>query len=143
MTEDINKELNPCLYILMRSDMDSMNSGKGMAQSSHAASAFASYAFNQDRESIDNRGLDQWMTETRQGFGTVVVLDGGDLETISQELEIAHSYGCWSEMIHDPSYPIQDGDVTHYIPIDTCGYIFADRDGDMGRELSQRYNRHP
>ena len=36
--------MTPVLYILMRTDMDSMNPGKAMAQASHASNAFVSNA---------------------------------------------------------------------------------------------------
>ena len=36
--------MTPVLYILMRTDLNSMNPGKAMAQASHAGSAFANNA---------------------------------------------------------------------------------------------------
>ena len=36
------KETEPVLYILMRSDMVSLNPGKAMAQAAHAANCFTS-----------------------------------------------------------------------------------------------------
>ena len=56
------------LYILMRTDMDSMNPGKAMAQASHASNAFV---FRFGKENL----VKQWQGETQQGFGTVLVLD--------------------------------------------------------------------
>jgi hypothetical protein len=28
-------------------------------------------------------------------------------------------------VVHDPTYPIVDGDVVHHIPLDTCAYVFV------------------
>ncbi len=31
-------------------------------------------------------------------------------------------------VVHDPTYPLADGDVTHLIPLDTCGWAFGPPD---------------
>ena len=36
--------MTPVLYILMRTDMNSMNPGKAMAQASHASNAFITHS---------------------------------------------------------------------------------------------------
>ena len=48
------------LYILMRTDMDSMNPGKAMAQASHASNTFV---FRFGKENL----VKQWQGETKQG----------------------------------------------------------------------------
>jgi len=27
--------------------------------------------------------------------------------------------------VHDPTYPIRDGEVTHLIPLNTCAFVFG------------------
>lgn len=111
------------LYIIMRTDLASMNPGKGMAQSSHAYGALKKYI-------KDNPGTRQaflsWMSQTPQEFGTTIVL-GGTLAEIHEALaklwwlNVPVAAG-W---VHDDTYPIRDGDVTHLIPLDTCAFILG------------------
>ena len=98
------KEPEPYLYVLMRSDMASMNTGKACAQSAHAANYFAWTMNNKRRDfctkvgefhsfedmeqakmaqSLDYykqwvrhiRLFNQWETSTPQGFGVTICLD--------------------------------------------------------------------
>ena len=64
--------MTPVLYILMRTDMDSMNPGKAMAQASHASNAFVSNA--EPGYNVDEELFNAWQQSTTQGFGTVLVL---------------------------------------------------------------------
>jgi len=128
---DLMKEPNPYLYILMRSDLDSMNPGKKVAQGAHAANQFV-FEFMRDTEkpNYPNRMImmfEQWQTSTPQGFGVTITLDidGNKLPLV---YKAAKKMGFPAGVTHDPSYPITDGLVTHLIPLDTCGYVFGDKD---------------
>ena len=74
----------PVLYILMRNDLSSMNSGKAMAQASHASNAFAHYMRYtrcEEDDGIECEGLlNMWEDQTTQGFGTVLVLSVNELQ---------------------------------------------------------------
>ena len=113
------------LYILMRTDMDSLNPGKAMAQASHASNALV---YRWGKENI----VKEWQGETQQGFGTVLVLGvTGDemykvVDTVKEDLRFKEEV--YADIIHDPTYPVQDGEVVHHIPVDTCGYVFGDTD---------------
>lgn len=111
----------PTLYILMRTDMVSMNPGKAMAQAAHAANAFV-YSTSNDDSFVD---LGAWMGSTEQGFGTTITLAVSSEEALNEAVAEARLHGYPAEMIHDPTYPIRDGAVTHYVPVDTCGYVFT------------------
>lgn len=104
----------------MRSDMVSMNPGKGMAQASHAANAFVKFAKN---KSYDISG---WENSTPQGFGTVYVLDGGTISEMHEAIDPLIEQGFIAEFVNDPSYPIIDGKVFHSINIDTCAYVYCE-----------------
>lgn len=122
----------PVLYILMRSDMDSMNTGKAVAQGAHAANQFV---FNlTQRPGTDTPAqhvikidqYDRWKEETGQGFGVTVTLDvTGDI--LPRVVLFARTAGFEAGVTHDPSYPLRDGSVTHLLPLDTCGYIFGEK----------------
>ncbi len=72
------------LYILMRTDMASGTPGKMMAQASHASNAFVKRAFDVGED------ISGWTNQTDQGFGTVIVLDGGNINDIRNSIEILY-----------------------------------------------------
>jgi len=122
--------MEPRLYILMRTDMESMNAGKGMAQAAHAANAFTATMDRLKRANCDGVTTEvsaymEWKAQTHQGFGTTIVLDAGTGEDLVEAIENAKAFGFVADVLHDPTYPVRDGQVTHFIPVDTCGYVFA------------------
>lgn len=137
----------PRLYILMRTDMASMNPGKGMAQAAHAANTFTNRFDEYVRSS---KGPDippylaaylAWQRTTNQGFGTTITLavDGATMYKVVDSLMFA---GFKTEIINDPTYPIRDGEVTHYLPVNTCAYVFVP-DPDEAPESLQKLPLHP
>jgi len=133
----------PVLYILMRTDLDSMNPGKAMAQASHAGSTFVHNA--EPGYNVDEELFNAWQKETPQGFGTVLVLGVTEVQ-MRTAVAVAESFGVDKfpcEIIHDPTYPLQDGDTTHFIPVDTCGYIFGDKENITLQAILQNFELHP
>lgn len=115
----------PVLYILMRNDLESMNPGKAMAQAAHAADALR--AGLQGKLKI-NRLYGVWQGQTSQGFGRTIVLsatEGQITNTVSQSDQPFHRHKLICEWVHDPSYPIRDGELVHHIPLNTCAYVFG------------------
>ena len=134
--------MTPVLYILMRTDMDSMNPGKAMAQASHASNAFVSNA--EPGYNIDEELFNAWQESTPQKFGTVLVLGVTEVQ-MRTAVEVAESFGVDKfpcDIIHDPTYPLQDGDTTHFIPVDTCGYIFGDKDDALLEAIIGKFELH-
>ena len=134
--------MTPILYILMRTDMDSMNPGKAMAQASHASNAFVSNA--EPGYNIDEELFNAWQQSTPQGFGTVLVLGVNEAQ-MRTAVEVAESFGVDKfpcDIIHDPTYPLQDGDTTHFIPVDTCGYIFGDKEDPLLEAIIGKFELH-
>ena len=133
----------PVLYILMRTDLASMNPGKAMAQASHAGSTFVHNA--EPGYNVDEELFNAWQRETPQGFGTVLVLGVTEVQ-MRTAVAVAESFGVDKfpcEIIHDPTYPLQDGDTTHFIPVDTCGYIFGDKENITLQAILQNFELHP
>ena len=124
----------PVLYILIRNDLDSMNMGKAAAQASHASNAFVQ-RFHEEaqkntlnctsRFSLTHEVFYNWQNTTDQGFGTVLVLEA-NIEKIREVTSNMYNSGYLAEIVHDPTYPIKDGFVTHRIPLDTCAYVFVE-----------------
>ncbi len=110
------------LYILMRTDLASMNAGKGMAQAAHAANAFQKAAGD---EANGGGTYHEWFNQTPQGFGTTITLAMSGHAELYDMVSVAKGHGYLAGLVHDPSYPVRDGAVTHLLPIDTCGYIFV------------------
>ena len=138
--------MNPVLYILMRTDLESLNAGKAMAQAAHAGNALE-YMALESSEFDPGAGIysayQAWKNQTSQGFGTTIVL-GGSMSLISMDVKRLQGFGYLADVVHDPSYPIRDGSVTHLIPLDTCAYVFApDKDDPMIRMSLSSYGLHP
>lgn len=132
MAEVLKKESQPILYILMRTDLASMNPGKAIAQGAHAATAFEFKMAQLLQEPETNMSIYdlymKWRHSTEQGFGTKIVLDAGDERSMNWTLSTAAGRtDTVVDIILDPTYPLRDGSVTHYLPLYTCGYIFTDK----------------
>lgn len=119
--------MNERLYILMRTDMSSLNPGKAMAQAAHAANHFI-HNFEM------TEAVKEWLAQG-EGFGTTIVLNVGSEESLKRYTGRAEELGYPSDIILDTTYPIRDGDVTHLVPVITCGYIFAEGSPPFLREL--------
>ena len=132
----------PVLYILMRDDLESMNAGKGMAQASHASNAFL-HTVNQNTALAATTVslVQKWKDETERGFGTAIVLAVNESE-MRIKTEIAITLGFVAGIVHDPGYPIRDGEAHHEIPLDTCAFAFGDRNDDMIRYLFSDLDLH-
>lgn len=136
---------NLYLYILIRTDLGSMGSGRACAQCSHASNAFIKSFGKMD-------DVVAWSSQTPQGFGTAIVL-GASLDQIFEKL-----YKCgkfYNELIYDPDYVItipkeivylikSDKETPYPIKLEpslidvnkyilhrkeiTCAYIFGDKE---------------
>jgi Peptidyl-tRNA hydrolase PTH2 len=94
------------LYVFVRTDMPSMNSGKAQAHSGHAANAFVHE--NVISKLINKQPLgkliEDWTNCTPQGFGTQINLQGA-WKDVLEALNIAKSQGLIANMVNDPTYP--------------------------------------
>lgn len=129
-------------YILMRTDLDSMNPGKAMAQASHAYPAMAAYVKRYWGESsFFSDLLERWQSQSEQSFGRTIVL-GGTPGEISDVLQRArHFPDVLAEWVVDPTYPLRDGVATHLIPLQTCAYVFGPT--DRGEQVTKFMRLHP
>ena len=111
------------MYVIIRNDLDSMTPGRACAQATHAANHCVYSLINID----DMRGLREWQNETPQKFGTTIVLQADWLTILDVIDSINYMVGKHIKygIVHDPEYHIQDGSVTHLIPLDTCAWIFG------------------
>ena len=150
--------MNPVLYAIMRNDLGSLNSGKGMAQAVHIGNALETHFEDEMHKARLNNELDygtptarthlhasywSWKRQTSQGFGTTIVL-GGPMSRIKVDIEWLQKFGYLASVVHDPTYPLLDGSVTHLIPLDTCAYVFApNKDDDYLRVVLDNYDLHP
>lgn len=135
----MKESLYAILYIIMRSDLASMNPGKAIAQGSHAANKAACHA-----EVAAPALYENWSNQAQnQNFGTVIVLAGKDMNAVRdliEEVEAKTTVGtseqnaCVVGTVLDSTYPIRDGSVTHHIPLETCGYIMCYR-GSKANEI--------
>ena len=107
---------NPCLYVIVRTDMPSMNNGKAQAHSGHAVSAFEEAAIIQPLENGQkpNELVQLWRKMTKQGFGTQINLkvpwnDVKRIVSIIYNDILVHgdlsSSPLMAELVTDPTYP--------------------------------------
>lgn len=117
----------PALYILMRTDMASMNAGKAMAQAAHAANAFIHTSAMQfpEGDHQDYADISAWQHQTAQGFGVTLTLAVPTEKEMKEAVWAAIEDGFIADTVHDPTYPVRDGEVTHLLPVDTCAYVFT------------------
>ena len=113
----------PRLYVLMRTDLASMNPGKAVAQGAHAANQCVHEIAVAG--SVEQRAmLAEWETQTGNGFGTTITL-GVSEAAMRSAILVARSLGLHADVVHDPTYPLIDGEVLHLLPLDTCAFIFG------------------
>ena len=129
------------LYVLVRNDMESLvgtpedrKAGLPCAQTGHAANQMV-YQVRKKNQSDLNDLLTEWENETGMGFGTEIVV-GAHYSRIKQAVETAALLGHHAAMTKDPEYPLRDGKMMHFIPVETCGYIFG-RKNDLQAIMSQ------
>jgi len=136
----------PVLYVLMRNDLASMNNGKASAQACHASDAFNKLMLEEfgcdDKTSVAYwpRLYWKWKTETTQGFGTVLTLAVNEVQ-MRTAVDIAQKFGVPATIIHDPTYPLVDGDFVHFLPLDTCAVVFGDK--NYVGQLVNKFPLHP
>lgn len=135
---------DPILYILMRNDLNSLNSGKACAQASHATSEFE---YKIRKNSYSNQShfgqmYDNWIQD--RVFGTTIVLEA-PRDTIEKTISSlvyahipnyklpAHEHNLENHLpflfgyVIDPTYPVSDGLETHLVKLTTCAWIFGSK----------------
>lgn len=133
------------LYILMRTDLASMSRGRACAQASHAANAFIKKWGHREE-------VQEWEKQTKQGFGTAIILNGGCGYNIHKLVRDVQKKKFAADWVVDPEYGIQvsteiyglldsdkywckpdnntpiDGKISIFRKVETCAYIFGDKE---------------
>lgn len=154
------------LYVIVRDDMDSLNEspGKQGAQISHATSQvheiFAEMSIRHEvynalghnlkdskgptsynigptlttKEVRQSSEFNEWKEGTGS-FGATIVLEAS-IGDIREAVDMFGRAGIVSGITHDPTYPLRDGQTTHLIPLDTCGWAFG-RKSQLSAVLGQ------
>lgn len=143
------KKENPVLYIIMRNDLASLTHGKSCAQAAHAANAFVHKMGRLKEVHSVKKLYRKWAKQTPQGFGTTIVL-AGTVDAFDDATKYIEQDGgvtfrdeaCAFGTIHDPTYPLRDGEFTHLIPLDTCAWFFCDKNGGRPALLAA-FGLHP
>lgn len=127
-------------YVIMRTDLDSLNPGKAMAQAHHAYGALKVHVRQQSNNW--SKSYIQWQDQTKQDFGTVIVLSGSliEIDIALQDIENLN-LPLLAGWVLDPTYPVRDGQVTHLIPLYTCAYVFGERSACTA--ITDRFTLHP
>lgn len=119
-----NGDLLIC-YVLMRTDLDSLNPGKAMAQSHHNYGALKSAV----RANIAMQpSYIEWQKQTDQDYGTVITLGGteGEIDKALMRVTAFHSAkNIVAGWVWDKSYPVRDGGITHSVRLNTNAFVFG------------------
>jgi len=111
-------------YVLMRTDLDSLNTGKAIAQGHHNFGALKKCI----RANVAMQpSYIAWQETTEQDFGTVITL-GGNERGIEHALSLANRFPrnkVVAGWVWDDSYPLRDGEVTHSIRLNTNAFVFG------------------
>lgn len=126
MNKDLPEDEPFFLYILMRTDLASMNPGKAVAHGAHAANQFDA-AMKHVSDPMLLAGYEDWINSAGF-FGTTFTL------SVNEATLFAAVNGCASlgsmvtaGTVFDPTYPLRDGAFCHFIPLTTCGYVFGQK----------------
>jgi len=128
----------PILYILIRTDMDSLQGGRIYPQVAHAASDFESLMRDEVPGQINIGDMTAirslfwaWKGHTQNQFGTTIVLDGISLETFHELDEMMENSSIdveyVSEHVVDERYKLEDGGAVHEVSVITGMYVFGKR----------------
>ena len=147
------------LYLLVRNDLPSMNTGKAIAQAAHAANQFIF-------EHGTNPHVKRWQSEGI-GFGTTITLSVNmvQLDSAINTNKAIYKNSAFRGIVTDTTYPYivnteiydlldinhhsgtsivkPNGDVVCFRNEDTCGYIFVVNGSDAQRELTSELNLYP
>jgi hypothetical protein len=164
--EEVNRpKTDPCLYVFVNTNLESMNAGKAMAQSSHCSNAFIWHAWIQATEVRRSPLVRDWMRSTGQGFGTQSNLKADDFMAVHDELKQYakdHPTVIWGNCV-DPTYPFEvSKEVYHLLRAEyktdaversdkylcvrqetTAFYIFGDRNDPEFKSYIRKWKRHP
>ena len=151
----------------MRTDIPSMNPGKAMAQASHSSNAFV-HRVLKNRELPDELAHQSksWGEQTKQGFGTVLVLgcEMNDIKSVRSYCEGMQPEDILFDEVVDPTYPyivngeikdlisgpthtnipheLESGDFVCFREEITCAYLFADKEDLITKDLIGHLNLH-
>ena len=136
--------MNETLYILIRNDMISFTPGKKMAQACHAANLARAMAYSDETRVEILEAFMEWECQTPQSFGTTIVLAVDDENELERIVGHACNNAFMAGIVHDPTYPVSDGTVTHLIPVNTCAFVFVpDRTARLARSVFFGLELHP
>jgi hypothetical protein len=121
-------------YIIVRNDLASMTPGRVAAQAAHAANqCIKTVDVKEERANVDplKSLVLKWEIQSHDFFGTTIVLQSNiqnihDIAWMIQSPYLPHpDFTIYSGIVIDPEYHVQDGEVTHLLPLTTALWIFG------------------
>lgn len=130
---------NATLYIIVRRDMASMTPGRVAAMASHATS-YMNKCTNEYESTFrkTSKVFNEWIQETDQEFGTAIILETHNWEAFKEgmyeEIECLCTLGKKGELcgiVNDPTYAVRDGQIIHFLPVETCAFVLCDKGSNI------------
>ena len=116
------------LYILARTDIYQMNTGKGWAHGGHVGTQFVFDVLDTQgaHGAVLRQNMDEWRYQGGGGFGTKITLAATKAQIFDAVEEMATVYGLQTGTVVDPTYPFKNvmGDFFTAEEL-TGGYVFA------------------
>lgn len=114
--------VDPILYIIVDTEMASMTPGRVSAQTAHAHGVMEQYL--SQKATVTSRAWSDWKSD--RGFGTTIVLEPSEYMSFGA---IKGALNLWDHVLTvksvvDPTYPLKDGKVIHYVPVETVLAVF-------------------
>ena len=111
-------------YVIFRGDMKSLTPLKACAQAVHASDLL-----NLHMKDYPTGLLTKYYYENSSelGFQTTICMEAPNWEMISNFMFRLNSIEehLISLTVHDPTYPVPDGGITHLIPLHTCLIVYG------------------
>lgn len=120
------------LYVIPRTDLDTMGRGRMAAQVSHATSdLYFKFVIKPLWDGkVPDPDITEWMNECPEsGCGTVLVLDGGSINNINFLLKELSGTTIKHGLFVDPEYFVPDGISGHIVKdVPTCLWLFGEKE---------------
>lgn len=160
MSDDAEIKHDYAVYIMARTDLPSMNSGKLGAQIHHSG---VQMAVRLAKDPLFNKYLEAGRDEGADNFSTTIVLAASkdDIERVLPACA-SQRYTMWSGKVVDPTYPfVVDREISNLITgatfvehIDerrslftreelTCAWFIGDREDPTFKNLFEGLSLHP
>ena len=151
INDDYNNKKEIVLYVIVRTDLPSMNPGKAMAQVAHATTQLAEQVYNSNNFAI-KEFYKKWLEQGTGTFGTTIVLACDSEYDLCCAVNNNYNLSDLKGLVEDPTYPIKiDNEIAQLLNYNkvvktdtpeiytknerTCGFVLMGKDNNYIKKL--------